>query len=1109
MKNLILRHVIRMSKLFTYAFLFQCLTMGFLVASNGNAQIKSIEEVVVRLPLEGVSVKEAFKQIEGVSEFTFVYITREMRDLPPVFIEDKSQSLYEVLVEIARQSGLDFKQINHNIHVQTSRKGQETSMVSVAKVEVVITGTVTDENGAPIPGATVLIEGTTTGTATDIDGNFSLDAEEGAVLLISFIGYESQRITVGTQTDFSITLLEDQSSLEEVVVVGYGTQKKADITGSVGIVDSELIHSRPLTNAADALQGRIPGVQVMNNSAAPGGNFSIRIRGSNSISATNEPLYVVDGIIGVGGLQFINPNDIASIEVLKDASATSIYGARGANGVVLISTKRGKVGKPQITYDSQFGFSKMARKIPMLNASQYMQMENEAYLYSGLTPQFTQEQIQNPEFDTDWQDEATRIAFRQNHQIGAYGGTKQSKYGISIGYLDEEGIMLNSNLERANIRINLDNNLSDKLVLGTSLTINHSKDRRIDTDNGGLNASRAMLEMFPFLPVKYEDGTYSNSADHPGGEGTDNPVAILNEIEDYFTITRTLGNLFLEYEVIKDLKVRISGGADINYESRNYYSPRTLRRTRNTRGLAIRSNTREVSWQNENTINYQKLLNERHDINAMVGITWQQFRHENFGAFTRGLNDDFFKFNNLGIGDTPQPPTSNTFEWALNSYLGRINYILDKKYLFTVSARMDGSSKFGESNKYGFFPSGAFAWRVSDEGFMEGQEIISDLKLRTSYGITGNQEIGVFNSISSLATYTYIVDGQRTIGLGPGRIPNPDLRWEKTSQGNVGLDIGLVNNRLSLTVDAYYKQTNDLLLNAPLPYTTGYESIFRNIGRVENRGIEFMISSVNVDGDFQWTTDANISFNDNEVLELGSEGDDIFPGPGFVTQTNILRVGQPIGSLWGWTRLGIFQNQEDVVSHGAQPNARPGDIKYLDLNEDGVIDSQDQSIIGNTAPKYNFGFINTFIYKNFDLIIEIQGVQGNNVMNLNPIVLEDRQTQANSYATLLDRWTPENPSNSIARVRKNSDLRLSTRHVEDGSFVRGRNISLGYNFNLQGKEWINTLKVFASAQNFFLISDYGGYDPEVSTYGGNFGQGIEFSSYPTPRTFTMGLSVGL
>jgi len=976
-------------------------------------------------------------------------------------------------------------------------------------VDISIEGTVTDEIGQPIPGVTVSIPGTSIGAATDIEGKYKLTVAEGATLLFSFIGFESQTVRVGNQQVINVTLLEDTASLDEVVVIGYGTVKKSDLTGSVGSVDSELIHSRPLTNAADALQGRVSGVQVMNNSAAPGGNFSIRIRGSNSISATNEPLYVVDGIIGVGGLQFINPNDIASIEVLKDASATSIYGSRGANGVVIISTKRGKEGKPQITYDSQFGFSKMARKIPMLNASQYMQMENEAYSYSGLTPQFSQEQIQNPEFDTDWQEEATRTAFRQNHQIGIYGGSDQSRYGISAGYLNEEGIMLNSKLERGNIRINLDNKLSDKLVVGTSLTINHSKDRRIDTDNGGLNASRAMLEMFPFLPVKYEDGTYSNSADHPGGEGTDNPVAILNEIEDYYTITRTLGNLFIEYELIKDLKLRISGGADINYESRNYYSPRTLRRTRNTRGLALRSNTREVSWQNENTISYKKLLNGRHDINALLGITWQQFRHEDFVASTRGLNDDFFKFNNLGIGDTPQPPSSNTFDWALNSYLGRINYILDKKYLFTVSARMDGSSKFGESNKYGFFPSGAFAWRISDEAFMDSQEVISDFKLRTSYGITGNQEIGVFNSISSLSTYTYIIGGQRSIGLGPGRIPNPALKWEKTSQGNIGLDVGFFNSKLSLTLDVYYKQTNDLLLNAPLPYTTGYESIFRNIGRVENRGIEFMVNSVNIDRDFQWITDANISFNDNKVLELGAEGDDIFPGPGFVTQTNILRVGQPIGSLWGWKRLGIFQNEQEVSDHAAQPNARPGDIKYKDLNNDGVIDSQDQSIIGNTTPKFNFGFINSFTYKNFDLIIELQGVQGNDVMNLNPIVLEDRQTQANSFATILDRWTPDNPTNTIARVRKNSDLRLSTRHVEDGSFIRGRNISLGYNFNTNEINWVNNIKVFASAQNFFLISNYGGYDPEVSTYGGNFGQGIEFSSYPTPRTFTLGLSVVL
>lgn len=975
--------------------------------------------------------------------------------------------------------------------------------------ERVISGTIySGDNQEPLPGVTVLVTGTNIGTLTDTEGKFNINVPPGySTLTFSYIGYVKETVDITNQDEMSVSLNLDRKSLEEVVVIGYGSMKKSDLTGSVSSISAEAIQSRPITTAAEAIQGRAPGVQVMNNSAAPGGNVSIRIRGSNSISATNEPLYVVDGIIGVGGLQYINPNDIESIEVLKDASATSIYGSRGANGVVLISTKRGKAGKPQITYDSYYGWSVMARKIDMLNASEYMQMENEAYINSGLAPQFSQDEINNPKYDTDWQDEATRTAFKHNHQLGVYGGSDQSRYAISLGYLNEEGIMLESKLERANIRFNLDNKITDKLTLSTSLSINHSKDNKIDTDNGGLNASRAMLEMFPFLPVQYENGVYANSADHPGGEGTDNPVAILKEIQDEYTITRSLGNIFAEYEIIEGLKLKISGGTDINYVKRNYFSPRTLRRTRSVRGQASISTFRDVSWQNENTLTYQKTFNERHELNVLAGVTWQHFRQESFSASSTGFNDDFFKYNNLGVGDTPNPPASNAFEWALNSYLGRINYILNNKYLFTLTARADGSSKFGARNKFGFFPSGAFAWRISDESFMKGQNLFHDLKLRTSYGITGNQEIGVYRSIPSLATYTYILGNQRAIGLGPGSVPNPDLKWEKTSQLDVGIDMAFLNNRITFTADAYYKITTDLLLNAPLPFTTGYSSIFKNIGRVENKGIEFMISTVNFSKSFEWITDANIAFNRNKVLELGPEGDDIFPGPNFVTETNILRVGQPIGSLWGWTREGIFQNEQEITQHGAQPNAEPGDIRYKDINNDGVIDSKDQSIIGNTTPDYIFGFTNSFSFKNFSLILELQGVQGNDVMNLNPIVLEDRQTQANSYATLLDRWTPENPSNTIAQVRKSSDLRLSTRHVEDGSYIRGKNISLGYQFAPAGLPWLNTARVYISAQNFFLISDYGGYDPEVSTYGGNFGQGIEFSSYPRPRTFTAGLNV--
>lgn len=969
-----------------------------------------------------------------------------------------------------------------------------------------VTGTVKDANGA-IPGANVIVKGSGQGTQAGADGGFSIRVNDpNAVLVFSFIGFKSQEVPVNGRSVIDVILQQDATSLEEVVVVGYGTQKRKDVTGSVASIDAETIRSRPITSAAEAIQGRVPGVQVMNNSAAPGGNVSIRIRGSNSISATNEPLYVIDGIIGVGGLQYINPNDIESMEILKDASSTSIYGARGANGVVLITTKRGKPGKAQISYSGQFGLSTIARKIPMLNASQYMQMENEAYTNSGLTPQFTQAQIDNPEYDTDWQKEATRTAFRQNHQIGIYGGLEQSAYAVSLGYLSEQGIMLASKLERVNMRLNLDNQVTDKLKVSTSLTVNRSKDNKIDTDNGGLNASRAMLEMFPFLPVKYADGTYSNSSDHPGGEGTDNPVAILTEIKDIYTITRVLGNVYAEYELAKGLKLRVSGGADVNDLKRNYYSPGFLRRTRSVRGSALVSTVNDFSWQNENTITYHKLFNSRHELNVLAGVTWQKFKQETVSSSTTGFNNDFFKYNNLGAGDRPNPPGSNAYQWSLNSYLGRVNYFLDDKYLFTLTGRVDGSSKFGESNKYGFFPSGAFAWRVIQEDFMKSQKLFNDLKFRVSYGITGNQEVGVYQSISALSNFTYILGGQRALGLGPGTVPNPGLKWEKTAQTDIGIDLSMLNNRVTFTADAYHKITRDLLLNTPLPFTTGYASIFQNIGRVRNSGIEFMVSTVNVKNALEWTTDANISFNRNKVLELGPEGDDIFPGPNFVTETNILRVGEPIGSLWGWTRDGIFQNQEEI-NGSAQPTALPGDIRYKDINGDKVIDSKDQSIIGNTNPKFIFGLSNRLTYRKFTLDVQIQGVHGNDNMNLNPIVLEDRQTQANGYATLLDRWTPENPGNTVAKVRKNSDLRLSTRHVEDGSFIRGKNLSIGYQFVPDGKKWFKNVNVSLSVQNFFLITKYGGYNPEVSTYAGNFGQGIEFSSYPTPRMYTAALSI--
>ncbi|MBT2161517.1 SusC/RagA family TonB-linked outer membrane protein [Zobellia barbeyronii] len=1002
-----------------------------------------------------------------------------------------------------------------------------TSGLDFEDVQQQITGAVLDNVGIPLAGVNVLIEGSTTGTQTDFDGNYTIAASSGDVLVFSYIGMKTQSLTVGASSSIDVTMEEDAASLDEVVVIGYGSQKKSDLTGAVGSVSAAELQERPAASLTQSLSGKMPGVSVSINSGRPGGKSNIRIRGNSSVSLSNDPLYVVDGIIlvssGLGNnsspIDYINPNDIASIEVLKDASATAIYGSRGANGVILVSTKRGSKSGGKISYDSYYSIGNLSRKVDVLNSEQFLMIEEVAYQnaekYDAVgfaNGKYTDPALKrndpklfdangNPLYDTDWQDEVTRAAFTQNHQLSFTGGTEKGSYGAFLGYMDEEGIMKDSWLKRYSGRFVFDSNIRDWMKVGGSLSYNNQKERVIHASWVGRN----MIENIPIVPVKYPDGSWASNADYPGMEGGPNPVRVGEEYKKFLRTNTILGNIFANITLAKGLDFRTSIGVNSVEQKTDEYAGRELSFIgTNTNGYAEREANEYTSWQFENYLTYNKEIADTHSITGLLGISWQHINNTAFSARAENFSDDFFSFDNLGAGSVVGNPTSSAFAYGLNSYFGRINYGLQNKYLLTVTGRVDGSSKFGDTNRYAFFPSAALAWKVSEENFLKESKTISNLKLRASYGVTGNSEIPAYGALPGLGNYAYVVNNSVVNGIGIDRLANPDLKWEKTNQVDAGIEVGLFDGRISFEVDLYRKLTEDMLLNSPVPTSSGYASVFRNIGSMENKGIEFSLSTRNIATDnFSWDTDFNIAMNKNEVVAL-SGGSDIF------SSRTIIREGEAVGSFFGLVNQGTWGTDE--ADEAAKYFRLPGDVKIEDRNDDGVINQADRTIIGKGIPDGYGSLINTFRYKNFELLVDLQFQYGNDIMYITTRPQENRQGIANSLATVLDGWTPENQDTEIAQWRPVSAGydNLDTSHmIQDGSFIRGRNLLLGYNFSpdIAEKFKLSRLKIYTSAQNFFVSTKYEGYDPEVQTSDNTFGQGeVNFDQYPKPRVFMIGLN---
>ena len=990
-----------------------------------------------------------------------------------------------------------------------------------------VTGTVIDAAGIPVIGANVIVKGTTNGTITDFDGNFSLDVPANAVLEISYIGYLTAEVTVGNQSKVNVTLQEDTQALDEVVVVGYGTMRKSDVTGSIATAKGEELTKQQSFSALENLRGKVSGVNIFSNSSQPGAYSNrVVIRGMSTINSSSDPLYVVDGVV-MENFDLVNPNDIESMEVLKDASAAAIYGARGANGVIMVTTKRGKKDGEgtSISYQGSVSVSSIARKMDVMNAQEWCDafmigLENENK-YQGKnwslnrTDWFNDptyfDANGNPLYDTDWQDEATRTAVSHNHQLNIQQAGKKSSMGAFLNFTDQQGIVNNTYNKRINAKVAYDANPTEWLSTAVNLLVNHTWGRYTPEDGGGQEARRTMIEMLPWLPV-YEPGTnnYTTNASSTlnnvlGFEGMSNPVAILNEQKRMKYNTQIFGNAALTFHLAEGLDLKTQFGMDhhnINYRG---YSSINLPNISMPNGWAEYQNEQTTYWQEETYLTYNKTL-EDHRINAMAGLSWQERTYRYNKSRTEGFSDDFYQDNNMAVGTTPSSPESSWNRWAMNSYFLRFAYTYKDRYSATVTGRVDGSSKFGDNNKYAFFPSAGLAWNISQEDFLKDNKTISTLKLHTSYGLTGNSEIDPYRSLGKIGAGTYLINGVRAPYSYMNTMPNPDLKWEKTGQFDVGFNLGLFQNRLNFDIAYYNKKTTDLLLDCPVPHSTGFSTIFKNIGSVRNQGMDIMVNGTPIQGEFTWSSTLNLNYNKNKILQLGDTNADVYMYD-WVSGGSILRVGESMGSFYGLVRKGVY-TEEDFANGLCEKN-QIGRAKR----------SESREIIGKGLPDWTGSWINNFSYKNFDLTVDMQFVWGVETLQRFFHSTYDRFGFTNGLSNILyDAYNGSNPNTMEQMIylandgHAGQDSATDSGWVADGSYLRMNMIQLGYTFesNVAKKLGLSGLRIYASGNNLFQIvsKDFLGYDPEsTSETGGKFGQNMTFFSYPRARTFTFGVNV--
>jgi TonB-linked SusC/RagA family outer membrane protein len=977
----------------------------------------------------------------------------------------------------------------------------------ILQLQQQVSGTIYDEQRQPLPGATVIELGTNNSTSTDVDGKFTLSlTTPSPVLVVSYIGFTEQRFTV-TGTTADVQLVSESTTLNDVVIIGYGKARAKDLTGAVSTVDLNKTKSQPVSDIGQAIQGRAAGVQVY-SSGEPGGNVTFRVRGTGTI-ANNNPLIVVDGMPLNGGLNQLNMNDVESISILKDASSTAIYGARGANGVVIVTTKRGsKQAGSTLSFDTFTAVQSAVNTVDVLNGSQFAGLNNDILTNAGLTPNPAWADPSTVGRGTDWVGTLFNPEVMTSHTLSYGNKSEKSNLYVSGNYFKQKGIVLGTEYERFVVQFNSDTRFNDNVKFGNSVKLNHDIKRR-----GDYNIQNALLAN-PTQPIRDENGNYTGPTGNPLYSGDIlNPIGQANRVETSTKGYNLQGNIFTEITFLKHFTFKSLAGVEANFWFDRTWSPKY------SWGSDVQANSylsegtnRSITLLWDNTVTYDARF-DKHHINAVVGSSAQQNKYN----FLNGSIQKFASDNTQQIDNGTLQPTvgGNASEWVIMSYLGRVNYDFDEKYYVTATIRRDGSSRFGGNNKWGWFPSGALAWRISGEKFMENLTAVNDLKLRLGYGITGNQEIGNYAFSSAYNTVVYNFNNTYVGAVVPTVLPNTNVKWEGQEQFNAGIDAAFLNSRINVTLDAYIKNTNDMLVPMSVPVTSGYSDIYVpsiNAGKIVNKGIELALSTKNFVNEFQWSTDVVFSYNKNKVESINGDTAIITGSTGLNSSISLIQAGYPVNVFYGYVTDGIFQTQADVNAHAVQmpgtnpaTSTAPGDVRFRDLNSDGIINDKDRTYLGNPNPDFTFSINNSFSYKNFDLSIFFQGVYGNDIFNANRMYTESMSVINNQTTETLGRWNGVGTSNSMPRAvygDPNGNARVSDRFVEDGSYLKLKNINLGYTFPSETfKNVFSSARVYFSAQNVFTITNYKGFDPEVSV------NGMDNNVYPVTRIFSLGLNV--
>jgi len=1098
---------LRAIKMACLLFLCALVMVGNVSAQTGTE--RDLRRTMVDIQVVNQSFDKVFEQIEAATAFRFVFNPSEIARSGKVTISKKNISVEQVLRLLPPP--LQYELRGSNILILEERRP-----VNGPAPRLLHTGRVSDGEGHVLPGVSIIVKRTARRVITDEEGVFRIEAGMGDTLRFSLLGFQDQETAVSLAAPQEIVLQPGSSALREVVVIGYGSANKENLTTAIGTVKGEQLNERATTlNVMQGLAGKVAGVSVMINSGKPGGNPIVKIRGTGSINAYNGPLYVVDGIVGADPMN-IDPNIVESVDVLKDAAASAIYGARGSNGVIAITTKKGGKNTPAISFRNTLSFATLAREIDLMDANEALEMFKREYAYQPgriaphLDPdrQFSRkEDLFNPDgtpkYNTDWQKEASRLAVSHEHALSFSLGKEDISALAGLSYSDQQGILINSYSRQVNGFINLGWNVKKWLHIQTVLNSGAFKQNNVDINTFGLNAVRQIYEFLPFFPVRYPDGTYSRKADYPGAESSENPVRLMNEVQSVAGRTYTMGNLLATFYLSPKLQFTagISGQTGASYNL--YFSGRDIIGYSDVQqGVATRGHGQTGSWTSEDYFTWKDSFGKHH-LTGVAGASWYYFASMNTQAGSEGFFDDFFSYNSLQTGLVPQRPTSGSSRNAMNSFYMRFNYDYDNRYLFGISLRADGSSRFGANNRYGYFPSFSAAWRVSSEPFLRDVRSINSLKLRVSYGIVGNSDIGDYVTQSRINSGQTPFGGQVEPSATLGGLGNRDLKWERAHQLNLGVDATLLDRRLQFTADIYNRITKDLLYFKLLPSTSGYEGVFDNIGSIRNRGLELSLTTENIRRkNFSWNTSLIYSMNRSLVLNLN--GDIMYPWAGRIME------GRPLNEFYGYQRLGTWGTNE--AAEAAVYGKKPGDLKYADLNHNKVKDAGDRTVLGNGMPDFEGSIVNTVNYRNFSLAVDLQVIYGHSLANLTRLIMENAAPVTNSYSSLLDAWTPDHQGAMNAALRlpgDGFDSEIDSYNIEKGSFLRVRNITLGYRLP---SAWLKRCHLRSavlgvSAENYFLFTKYKGYDPEASSFDGDFNQGVDLYQYPKAKTMAVTLNV--